>query len=79
MVAPHRARLSMDDDPQLRRRLKMVAAAHDQTITQYVERALQRALAEDELQAGWSQLSAPAFNRDWNSDEDAVYDQLSAG
>lgn len=68
----------MDVDPQLRRRLKIVAAAHDQTLTQYVERALQRALAEDEQQSAWSQLSAPVFNRDWSSDEDAVYDQLSA-
>lgn len=78
MATTQRARLSMDVDPQLRRRLKMVAAAHDQTVTEYVERALQRTLAEEEQQISWSRLSAPAFDRDWNSDEDAIYDQLSA-
>lgn len=78
MTIAHRARLSLDVDPQLRRRLKIVAAAHDQTLTEYVERTLRRALIEEEQKVDWSRLSAPAFDRDWNSDDDAIYDQLSA-
>lgn len=79
MVTTNRARLSMDIDPQLRRRLKMVAAARDQTITQYVEHALEQSLAEDEHGAAWSQLSVPVFARDWNSNEDTIYDQFAEG
>lgn len=69
-----RVRLSLDLDPELRKRLKLVATARDETITAYVERLLRQALDEDDT-AAWSLMSAPAFARDWDSREDAEYDR----
>jgi len=78
-----RARLSIDVAPELRRRLKIAAAARDLTVRDYVEAILRRALETDERgdtaseTAAWSQLSARSFARDWNSEEDQVYDRLA--
>jgi plasmid stability protein len=69
-------RLSIDVDPDLRRRIKIAAASHDQSIRDYVESLLREALAgESEDERGWSALSARSFARDWESKEDSVYDQ----
>ena len=73
-----RARLSVDINPELRRKVKMAAAAHDLTITAYVERAIEHALAEEGADAAWSRLSVAVFARDWQSEEDAVYDDVPA-
>lgn len=73
-AAASRVRLSLDVDPELRRRLKIAAAARDETIAAYVERLVRQALDEDDTTV-WSRISAPVFARDWDSPEDAVYDQ----
>lgn len=39
-----RVRLSVDVDPELRRRVKVVAAARDQSVKEWVEAAIQGAL-----------------------------------
>jgi len=73
-----RVRLSVAIDPELHRKLKIAAAAHDMTITAYVTRAIEHALAGEGADAAWSSLSAPVFARDWESEEDAVYDDAPA-
>ena len=42
-----RPRISMDVQPQIRRRLRLAAAKHDLTIRQYVLQATQERLRED--------------------------------
>lgn len=60
----HRTRLSLDIEPELQRKIKSAAAAAaDQDNTASAGTA-------------WTQLSIPSFARDWDSDEDQVYDRL---
>jgi hypothetical protein len=63
-------------DPELRRRIKMAAVAHDETVREYMVTAVTRRLEEDSAAATWGALSYSSFARDWDSEEDAVYDQL---
>lgn len=84
MVVPstgqRRARLSVDLDPELRKRLKLAATQQDMTMRDFVLAALRQVLADQESRnaadGSWARLSAGAFARDWASDEDRVYDQL---
>jgi hypothetical protein len=77
-----RARFSIDVEPELRRRVKLAAAARDLSVREYVEAILRRALEADErgetptARAAWSALSTPSFARDWESEEDQAYDRL---
>ncbi len=79
----HRARLSIDVEPELRRRLKIAAAEKDLSVRGYVEAIIRQALEAEAKgepaadHAAWSGLSARAFARDWESDADLVYDDLS--
>lgn len=83
--ARRKARLSIDVEPDLRRRIWIAAAVHDLSVRDYVAGVSERAIAAeagDQAQdepAAWSQLSAQAFIRDWASEEDQVYDQFSQG
>ena len=78
-----RARLSIDIDPELRERIKGAAAERDLSIRDYVLTILRRALDAEwrseapEESRRWAQLSAASFARDWESEEDQVYDRLS--
>jgi hypothetical protein len=77
MSAPgkRRARLSIDVEPELRRRIKVAAAARDLSVRKYVEAILRQALeaeahGEGEAdQATWSTLSARGLARDAERDE----------
>ena len=77
-------RLSVDVEPELRKRLKLVATERDMTVHDYVVALLRQALAEAERQradaesASWAPLSSRAFARDWESEEDQVYDRQSS-
>jgi uncharacterized protein (DUF1778 family) len=76
-----RARLSVDLDPELRKRLKLAATQQDMTMRDFVLAALRQVLADQASRnaaddGSWARLSAGAFARDWASDEDRVYDQL---
>jgi len=61
-----RVRLSIEVEPELRRRIKVVAARKDVTVRDFIQRALERALEEDEKaqiedeRRAWSRLSAPS-------------------
>lgn len=77
MSAPgeRRARLSIDVEPELHRRIKIVAAARDLSVREYVEAILRQALeaeaqGEDTAeQVAWSTLSAGGLARDAEQDE----------
>ncbi len=73
--------LTVSVEPELRKQIERVAAERDQSVAEFVVAALQRAVSVkngDVLAKGssWAQLSARAFARDWDSDEDRVYDDL---
>ena len=76
------ARLSIDIEPELRRKIEVAAARWDLPVRDHVVGILQRVLAEEERAtdavegAAWAELSARAFARDWVSEEDRVYDNL---
>lgn len=77
-----RARLSIDIEPELRKRLKIAAAEKEMSVREYVVGLLKQALAAEERskpaeEEGWARLSARSFARDWASAEDQVYDALS--
>ena len=77
------AHLTIAVAPELRQRLQAAAAAHQLSLPEYIETVLQQALAVEERdtaateaeRADWSRLSARSFARDWDSEEDAVYDR----
>lgn len=73
------ARLSIDVAPALRTRVKVAAARQGKSLRDYCLEAIQRRLDEEAPaeDSNWAQLSARAFARDWSSEEDSVYDDLS--
>jgi len=78
-----RVRLSIDVDPALRRKLKIASASRDLSIRDYVLHILQQAITREHRQEAQDDLlaslhpSARSFTRDWESEADQVYDQLS--
>lgn len=82
-TAHRRARLSIEIEPELQQKIKDAAEDKNLSVRDYVLTILQRALDEhertttDEHDVAWTRLSAGAFARDWDSDEDRVYDRLS--
>ena len=75
-------RLIVDLEPELKEQIERVAAERDQSVPEFVVAALQRAVSAENGEVSdegisWAQLSARAFARDWDSDEDRVYDDLS--
>ena len=76
-----RSRLSIDVEPELRRKIKVVAAQKDLTVREYLEAILRRAVEAEEQattegeRVVWSSLSARSFARDWDSEDDRVYDR----
>ena len=76
------ARLAIEIEPELRSRVEAAAAERGLSVRDYVVAVLRLAV-ERHRENGtadqareWSQLSVPAFARDWESDADAVYDDL---
>ena len=74
--------LFIEVEPELRRKIEIAASKRDLAVPDYVVSVLQRVLDEEERPEGsvesvsWAQLSAQSFARDWESEEDKVYDQL---
>lgn len=74
-----RVRLSLEVEPELHRRVKLAATRRDMTIREYVVGILEES-AGDEVGGQTETLprmSASAFARDWDSEEDRAYDGLS--
>lgn len=73
-----RVRITADVDAELRRRVKIAAVRADRSVSGWVEEALTRELEREAREtAAVSRVSVPAFARDWDSEDDAVYDGIS--
>jgi len=69
-------------EPELRRRVEVAAGGLGLSSADYVVTVIRRAVADDSMagtgdEPAWSQLSSASFVRDWDSEEDRVYDGLS--
>jgi hypothetical protein len=79
-AAPARPRISIDVDPEFRRRLRIAAAERDITIRQYVLEAIEQRLRRDagdedetsDLTSGIGSVLAEL----WDNPIDAQYDRL---
>ncbi|MGH2614383.1 MAG: hypothetical protein ACRDJC_04030 [Thermomicrobiales bacterium] len=73
-------RLSLEVEPSLHRLLRLAAAAHDQTIGQYVLEAIKERLVQDRNDdAGTTIVMAaadPVLAELWDNAKDAEYDRL---
>lgn len=78
----HVTHMTIEIAPELRTR---IAAAAERGVSErdYVVAVLRAALDRDGTETvpsdarEWARLSAPSFARDWNSDADAIYDDLA--
>lgn len=76
----HRARLSIDVEPELQRRIKIAAAKRNLSVREYVINVLRHALAADESgetpngEAARAWSSARSFARDRDSDEHQAHE-----
>jgi len=77
------SRLSIEIEIELRNRIEAAAVNRGISLRDYVAAALRYALdsqgvARPSNQSDeWSRLSIPSFARDWESDADAIYDDLA--
>ncbi|MBI3001330.1 MAG: hypothetical protein HYY46_23195 [Deltaproteobacteria bacterium] len=76
-----RPRVSIDVQPELRRRLRLAAAKRDLTVRQYVLEAIEEQLQEDlgDEREGMLALTAkadPVLEELWDNSKDAAYDRL---
>ena len=75
--------LAIEIEPELSARVEAAAAERGLSARDYVAAVLRLALerpgdaTESNQSKEWSRLSVPAFARDWESDADAVYDNLA--
>jgi hypothetical protein len=75
--------LSVEIEIELRNRIEAAAAERDMSLRDYVAAALHDALDSQRVARpsnqsdAWSRLSVPSFARDWESDADAIYDDLA--
>lgn len=78
-----RGRLAIEIEPELSKRIEIAAAEKGVSLRDDVVAALGTALASDRGRRpttdseDWSTLSVPVFARDWESDADAIYDDLA--
>lgn len=73
------ARLSIDVSPELRRRIRILASAHDTSIRDYVVEAIQERVDREFKAEGLVALTAagdPVLAELWNNEKDAAYDKL---
>lgn len=76
-----RPRISIDVQPELRRRLRLAAAKHDQTVRQYMLEAIEERLREDlgdenEATLTLTAKTDPILAELWDNKKDAEYDRL---
>jgi len=79
--AAKRPRISLDVDPEVRRRIRLAAAKQDVSVRQYIMDALQERLQEDLGEEGdrlvaLTAKADPVLAALWNNDKDAAYDRL---
>ena len=74
-----RPRISVDVEPEVRRRLRLAAAKRDLTVRRYVLEAIEERLREDLGDDGEEILTAttdPVLATLWDNRRDAEYDRL---
>lgn len=74
-----RLRLSIDVDPKEHRKIKISAVAHNETIREYVVRAVRERLSSDLEYDNLLSMTAqddPVLAELWNNEKDSVYDTL---
>ena len=79
--ATKRPRISIDVQPQIRRRLRLAAAKHDLTIRRYVLHAIEERLREDLGDddggpGGMTASTDPVLAELWDNRKDVEYDRL---
>jgi len=80
-TAVKRPRISVDVEPELRRRLRLAAAKRDLTLRQYVLAAINDRLREDLADErdgllGMTKTADPVLAELWDNPRDAEYDRL---
>lgn len=79
LAVPHRARLSIDITAAERRRIRMAATRRDESIRDYVMRAIEAQLTADLESANLTALTDtadPVLGDLWKNSKDAAYDDL---
>lgn len=76
-----RPRISIDVQPEIRRRLRLAAAKRDLTLRQYVLEAIEDRLREDlgdgaEWMLALTAKADPVLAELWDNRRDAAYDRL---
>ncbi|MDO8615179.1 MAG: hypothetical protein Q7T33_05520 [Dehalococcoidia bacterium] len=74
-MATNKARLTIDLEPQLHSRLKVVAAKKRTSMREYTVEAIERRLAEEPAEYLTAEAE-PVLAELWDNDDDAVYDDL---
>ena len=75
LVATNKARLTIDLEPQLHSKLKVVAAKKRTSMREYTVEAIERRLAEESAEYLTAEAE-PVLAELWDNDDDAVYDDL---
>lgn len=77
-AAPLRPRISLDVNPELRRRLRWAAAKRDMTIQHYIADALEERLREDlgSEEGALTSKTDPVLADLWDNPKDAAYDAV---
>jgi hypothetical protein len=70
-----KSRLTVDLDPQLHARLKIVSARRGTTMRNYTVAAIEQRLAEESPEYLTAEAD-PVLAELWDNDDDAVYDDL---
>ena len=77
-----RPRISIDVQPELRKRVRLAAALRELTVQDYVRSAIEAQLQEDLEDAALHALAVltaetdPVFAELWDNPADAVYDRI---
>jgi len=74
-MATNKARLTIDLEPQLHSKLKVVAAKKRTSMREYTVEAIERRLAEEPAEYLTAEAE-PVLAELWDNDDDAVYDDL---
>ena len=78
-IASHRARLSIDITAAERRRIRLAATRRDESIRDYVMRAIEAQLTHDLETANLTAMTDtadPVLGELWKNSKDAAYDDL---
>ena len=74
-MASKKARLTIDLEPDVHARLKVVAARRRTTMRRYTVQAIERQLSEEPAEY-LTAREAPVLAELWDNPDDAVYDDL---